>query len=145
MDIDLMVPKKSNFLTKEDVGEAGKNLTIRGFSQQEIGRDNEKETRYVIEWQQADFKPMVLNKENATRLKMICKTSDTTQMVGKTVNVYSDPFVAFGGEIKGGIRIRPVATTQPQQAPMQRQAAPQRDDGMGPPSPPIEAYSRDGF
>lgn len=148
MKIDDMTPSKSKFLTKEDVGETGKNLTISGFEQQEVGTENEKETKYVILWQQADYKPMVLNKENGNRLKLIAKTDDADQMVGTTVNVYNDPFVAFGGKTVGGIRIRAAttATARPQQRvaatvqrPAARPAAAPADD-MGPDSPPLDAY-----
>ena len=140
MKIDDMVPSKSNFLTKEDVGEEGVNLTIAKFKQEEVGFENDKELKFCIYWVDPNFKPMVLNKENATRLKMICKTDDTDQMIGKTVNVYNDPFVKFGKELKGGIRIRPVqhaeyAAQNPRPAP----AAP--EPGMGQPTPPIEAYN----
>lgn len=148
MNIDEMVPTKSRFLTKEDVGEQGKNLTIKQFTPTEVGQ--EKEARYVIEWHEADFKPMVLNKENSSRLKMIFKTADTNQMCGMKVNVYNDPFVSFGGEVVGGIRLRPVPATAaqslqpPQQRPPQQRrpaAPPPQDDGMGPPNPPLDAYT----
>lgn len=119
MKIDDMTPTKSNFLTKEDVGEAGKNLTIGGFEQKEVGTESEKEMKYVIVWQQADYKPMVLNKENGNRIKMIAKTDDTDAMIGLTVNVYSDPFVSFGGKTVGGIRIRAAVAPHPQSRPAQ--------------------------
>jgi len=147
MNIDDMIPKKSNFLTKEDVGEQGRNLTIKAFSQTEVGQ--EKEVRYVIEWSEQDFKPMVLNKENGSRLKMIFKTGESGQMIGKQVNVYCDPFVSFGGEIKGGIRLRPVATAAAANALPPRRPAPAQkaavveEDGPWQPSPPPEAYEKD--
>lgn len=144
--IDEMVPSKSNFLTKEDVTETGRNLTIGRFEQQEVGIDNNKELRFVIVWQQADYKPMVLNKENANRLKVIFKTDDTDQMIGKTINVYADPMVSFGGKIVGGIRVRAAAQRQAQARPAARQ--PQRSqersgavgDDPNDELPPLEAY-----
>jgi hypothetical protein len=153
-NIDDLVPSKSNFLTKEDVGEAGVNLTIKSFSQQEVGMEGAaKELKAIIEWQQADYKPMVLNKENASRLKMICKTADTDAMIGRTVNVYCDPYVKFGNEMKGGIRIRPVEHAQyqaqqpqrpqrvAQQPPQQRQQP--KSEPAWQDTPPVEAYGDD--
>lgn len=140
MKIDEMTPSKSKFLTKEDVGEAGKNLTIHSFEQQEVGTENEKETKYVIVWQQADYKPMVLNKENGNRLKLIAKTDDTDLMIGQTVNVYNDPFVAFGGKTVGGIRIRAAvsAVARPQARPAQKPAG--RPSDPDDELPPLAAY-----
>ena len=142
MNIDEMVPKKSKFLTKEDVGERGRDLTIKGFSQQEVGQ--EKELRYVIEWLEPDFKPMVLNKENSSRLKLIFKTGDSDAMIGRQVNAYNDPFISFGGEIKGGIRLRPcaqaaAANALPPRRPAPAQKAAQEDPWA--PTPPPESYA----
>ena len=137
MKIDEMVPTKSSFLTKDDVGEAGKNLTIAKFETQEVGVENDKEMKYVIVWQQADFKPMVLNKQNASRLKIIFKSDDTDAMIGGTVNVFCDPFVEFGGKIVGGLRIRPTTAQAQAKAPTQARK-PAQD--TGPESPPLEAY-----
>lgn len=146
--IDSLVPSKSNYLKKEDVGTGGRNLTIASFDQEEIGQDGEKELKLIVRWQQQDYLPMVVNKENASRLKMTLKTDDTDQMIGKTVNVYHDEFVSFGGKQVGGLRIRPPAHAAAQQqlrspAPQQRRAAPPQQEDMGPESPPIEAYGNE--
>jgi hypothetical protein len=121
------------------VGEVGKNLTIGGFELQEVGNDQEREQKYVVIWQQADYKPLVLNKENANRLKVICKTDDTDAMIGTTVNVYNDPMVSFGGKITGGIRVRP-SSARPQQKPAPRPAAKPAQEDPDDELPPIEAY-----
>ena len=125
--IDSLVPTKSSFLTKDDVGTAGKNLSIAGFEQQEVGNENEKELKYVVLWQQADYKPLVLNKENANRLKIICKTDGTAQMIGKTINVYHDEMVSFGGRVVGGVRVRPAAA-RPAQRPASKPPVQQAAD-----------------
>lgn len=134
MKIDDMTPTQSQFLKKEDVGEAGVNLTIKGFEQTMVGQGDDAETKWVIVWTNPDYKPMVLNKENGSRLKMVCKSDDTDQMIGRTVNAYNDPYVAFGGKVVGGIRLRaPQGPAQP--------ANPPQD--MGQPTPPIDAYGDD--
>lgn len=135
--IDSMVTSKSSFLRKEDVGETGVNLAIKAFKQEQVGQGEESELKFVIQWTNPQFKPMVLNKENASRLKMVFKTDDTDQMIGKVVNVYSDPFVAFGGKTVGGLRIR---SAQAQQG-----NAPRQQADMGPETPPLDAYSEKEF
>lgn len=147
-DIDTLVPTTSKFLTKEDVGELGKNLTIKTFSQAEVKGDSGTEVKAVIEWQEQEYKPMVLNKENATRLKAIFKTSNTDEMIGGMVNVYNDQFVTFAGRQTGGVRLRPPqhaqhAQQQAQQQPQQRPATHQ-DSGWQP-TPPPEAYENEPY
>lgn len=135
MDIDSLVPSKSSFLSKDDVGTEGRNLTIAAFSQHEVKSDNTSEMKWTVEWRE-DYKPMVLNKENTSRLKMIFKTSDTDQMIGKAVNVYNDEFVTFAGKVTGGIRLRPASNGAPQQ----QQARPSQQAEPWGPTPPVDAY-----
>ena len=146
--IDNLVKSKSKFLSKEDCGEAGMDLTVFRFTEQDVGKDGETERKYVIEWRETDVKPMVLNKQNANRLKAIAKSDDIDRMIGLTVNVYNDPFVEFGGKTVGGLRIRPIAharyqENRPQQArPQQAQRQPEYD---GPETPPVEAYEEPSY
>ena len=139
-NIDSMIPTKSNFLKKEDVGEEGVDLIIKGFDYQEVGQGEEKENKLVVTWTNPNYKRMVVNKENGSRLKMSLKTDDTDQMIGRAVNVYADPFVAFGGKTVGGLRIRAARsiTNKPTVRPSKPFAEPQ-DDGA--PTPPLEAYN----
>lgn len=148
MKIDDMIPTKSNFLKQDDVGENGKNLTIASFEQMDVGTENEKETKFCLVWLQKDWKPMILNRENGNRLKLIAKTDDTDQMIGLTINVFADKFVSFGGKTTGGLRIRAAASVQPRpqtrpaQKPPTRQAqvpAVDPNDEL----PPLAAYDDD--
>ena len=154
--IDDMIPTKSKFLKKEDVGEAGVDLIIAGFEYQDVGKDDDVETKLVINWTDKNYHPMVCNKENGSRLKMTLKTDDTDQMIGRAVNVYSDPYVAFGGKTVGGLRIRTAKSAAPV-SPQTRSALhpprarhPQDREGSsaddtGPPTPPLEAYQDEPF
>lgn len=135
--IDDLVPSKSNFLKKEDVSEAGKNLTIASFANMEVGMDGNKETKFCIVWQQQDYKPMIVNRENANRLKVIFKTDDITKMVGKTISVYSDPMVGFGGKIVGGLRLRPASAPTAQRS---KTAPPPAAEDPNDELPPVESY-----
>ena len=105
MDLDELVPSTSKYLAKEDVGIAGENLTIAGFTRETVGRGADADERAIIRWKE-DFKPMVLNKTNKNRIKRILDATSSEQVIGKTVNVYNDPEVEYGGEVTGGLRIR---------------------------------------
>lgn len=111
VSLDSLVPSESNYLTKEDVGEAGKNLTIAGFKIDTVGKGENAEQRCIMGFQEADVKPMVVNKTNMRRIKHVTGAETTGQARGKRVNVYNDPMVEFGGKLTGGIRIR-AATDQ---------------------------------
>lgn len=134
-NIDELVPSQSKYLTKNDVGEQGMNLRITGFERQSIKGDNGDEEKAVIVFA-GNVKPMVLNKTNAARLKHIFGSGNTDNMVGKTVNVFNDPMIEFGGRIVGGLRIR---------APQGQATAQPRSHTEGPrqPTPPAEAYDSD--
>lgn len=102
---DDLVPSESKYLKKDDCGEEGRNLTIKRFSRETVGQGQDADERAVVHWEE-DMKPMVLNKTNASRLKVILKASGPEDAVGKKVNVYNDPLIEFGGKIVGGLRIR---------------------------------------
>lgn len=105
MDLDELVPTTSKYLAKEDVGTEGKNLTISGFKRETVGHGAEADERAVMHFQE-DVKPMVLNKTNKNRLKHYLNAKTSEEVIGKTINVYNDPDIEFGGEIVGGLRIR---------------------------------------
>ena len=112
--LDSLVPTKSDYLSKDDVGEQGMNLTIAGFKMETVGQGAEADERCVMAFQEADTKPMIVNKTNLNRIKHITGAETTGQVRGKTINVYNDPMVEFGGKLTGGIRIRPATVIQPQ-------------------------------
>ena len=107
MDLDDLVKSESKYLAKEDVGEAGLNLTIESFTREEVGDDREKKT--ILNFKE-DIKSMVLNIGNKNRIKHFLKATTAEEVVGKQVNVYSDPDVEYKGKITGGVRIRGVAS-----------------------------------
>jgi hypothetical protein len=134
-----MITTKSSYLKKEDVGEGGRDLIIKKFEREELTHDEKTEMKLVLYFTDPSYKPMVINKENGSRLKMVLKTDDTDVMVGKVINVYSDPFVAFGGKTVGGLRIR--TPQQAANAPARARPAPPPVQDDGPPTPPIDAYA----
>lgn len=105
MTFDQLVPKNSKYLSKEDVGENGMVLTIRGFRMETLTNDDGDEDRMVMYFAE-DVKPMVLNRTNSQLIGVVtgCKTAGEAK--GKQIVVYNDPTVGFGGKIMGGLRIK---------------------------------------
>ena len=108
--LDSLVPSESKYLSKEDVGEEGMNLTIAGFKIDTVGQGENADQRCIMGFVE-DVKPMVVNKTNMRRIKHITGAETTGQARNKKINVYSDPLVEFGGKLVGGLRIRQATET----------------------------------
>lgn len=104
MKFSELVPTNSQYLKKEDVGPQGKNLTIKHFTRVKVSGDKGEETKAACHWVQPDYKPLLLNVTNGGVLEALF--GDTDGAKGKTVNVYFDRLISFGGKTVGGIRIR---------------------------------------
>lgn len=109
MGITLNDIKQSKYLTKEDAGEAGKDLTIQTVVMEQVGEDSQghPEMKAVIYWMEPQ-KPMVCNVENFQRISRITGQGDTDFWPNTRICVYNDPFVSFGNRQTGGLRVRPV-------------------------------------
>ena len=111
MDLDDLVPSESKYMAKEDVGTAGRNLTIDKFTREEVG--DAKDVKTILNFKEADAKPMVLNVGNKNRSKHYLAATNAEEVIGQVVNVYNDPDVEYKGKITGGTRIRGVQNPQP--------------------------------
>lgn len=112
---------ESKFLKKEDV-EPPKLVTIRGFSQQNAGRDDAPEMKWTMSFIELN-KPMVMNSTNLQLCAQALGSEETDHWIGKQVVLYNDPSVQFQGKLIGGIRIRapkrrPGAQAAPEPAPV---------------------------
>jgi len=105
VNLDDLVPSQSKYLTKEDAGTAGLNLTIKGFKRETVGQGRDADECAVIHFEE-DVKPMVLNKTNKNRIKHYLGVTTSEEAAGKVINAYNDPDVEYGGEIIGGLRLR---------------------------------------
>jgi hypothetical protein len=108
MSFDTLVPKNSKYLGKEDVGEDGLILTIRGFKMEAIKSDEGDEDKVILYFEE-DVKPMVLNRTNSQLISVCTGAKNTGDARGRQIVVYNDPTVGFGGKITGGLRIKKVA------------------------------------
>ena len=112
--LDQLVPSESKYLSKEDVGEQGMNLTIAGFSITKVGQGADADDRCILHFNEGNVKPMVVNKTNMARIKHVTGAETTGQARGKAINVYHDPMVEYGGKLVGGLRIRAAANQVPE-------------------------------
>jgi hypothetical protein len=112
VNLDELVPSTSKYLAKEDVGVAGKNLTIEKFTRESVGRGAAAEDKAIMHFKE-DVKPMVLNPTNKNRLKHYLQATTAEEVIGQVVNVYNDPDIEYGGEITGGLRIRGAKAAEP--------------------------------
>ena len=110
VSLDSLVPTQSLYLTKDDAGTSGLNVTIKGFSMETVGQGRDSDERCILHFEE-DHKPMVVNKTNMNRIKHVTGAEMTGQARGKKINVFNDPMVEYGGKLTGGLRIRPVVAT----------------------------------
>lgn len=122
MSFDQLVPSKSKYLTKDDVGEDGLILTVKGFRMETLESDDGNEDKMVLHFVE-DVKPMVLNRTNAQLIAVATGAKIAGDAKGKKIVVYNDPTVSFGGKITGGLRIKKV-TGAPKPAPAGTSADP---------------------
>lgn len=108
LSFDQLVPSNSKYLTKDDVGEDGLILTIKGFRMESLKSDDGEEDKMILHFME-DVKPMVLNRTNAQLVGVCTGAKVAGEARGKQIVVYNDPTVSFGGKITGGLRIKKVA------------------------------------
>ena len=106
-DINSLYPA-GEFMKKEDVPASGSQFVIASVSVEEIGGEDRKP---VVKFQ--DGRKFVLNKTNAGRISFALGTSEVEQWAGKTITLYNDPTVEYGGKMVGGIRVATPAPTVP--------------------------------
>ena len=103
---------ESKYLKQEDVDEEA-HVTIVKVGKANVARENdEPEFKWLIKFQEFP-KPMVLNSTNIKRLARACASEDTDDWAGKSVILYVDHDVEFGGKVVGGLRIRAIPKAEP--------------------------------
>jgi hypothetical protein len=120
MTFDSLVPSNSKYLTKDDVGEDGLVLTIKGFRNETIKGDDGEEDKIVLHFVE-DVRPMIINRTNSQLIGVCTGAKTAGEARGRQIVVYNDLTVSFGGKITGGLRIKKVAGAP-------KQAAPKRDE-----------------
>jgi hypothetical protein len=104
---DLFPP--SEYLKVDDVEASGGELTytIKGIARKEYDEeDGTKTVRGILTFNEAD-KKLTLNVTNTNALiAMYGKENIDTAWIGKTVILFVDPNVKYGGKMVKGLRIR---------------------------------------
>lgn len=100
---------ESKYLKQSDIPDPVQ-VTIHSLKKVNVARDDEDpDYRWTAKF--GEFaKPMVLN---VTNLKRLAKAlgDDTDDWMGKTVELYTDPDIEFGGNVVGGLRLRGLKRT----------------------------------
>jgi hypothetical protein len=97
----------SKYLKQDHIGDKHVRVTIREVRVEEIeGEDGKRERKPVLYFQGKDM-GMVLNFTNAGSLTDITGTDETDNWLGRSIVLYVDKTVMFGGKRVGGIRIAP--------------------------------------
>jgi hypothetical protein len=122
MSFEQLVPTNSKYLKKEEVGDDGVILTIKGFKQEMVEGDNGQDEQKLIMYFEENYNPMVINRTNAQLLAIATGAANAGEARGKEIIVYNDPTISFGNKVTGGIRIKKLAG-----APKQASKADPRD------------------
>jgi hypothetical protein len=102
----------SNWLRKEDLSDpvGGEVFTIKKLTEELVGQD--QQSKWACHWRERDVAPMLLNKTNL-RILAAMLGDDTDGWIGKEVEVYHDPSISYGGQLVGGLRVRPPRPPKP--------------------------------
>jgi hypothetical protein len=104
--------RESKFLKQSDVG-GGILVTITGCEQHNVAMQGaDPEMKWCLTFQEVE-KPLVLNGINAQLCEKVCNSDNSDDWVGHKIVLYTDPNVAFGGKIVGGIRVRAPKVAKP--------------------------------
>lgn len=118
---------ESKYLKRSDLDEhdGERVVTIVKIGQGNIARDDEApELKWMVRFKEFN-KPMVLNTTNIQLIAQATGSDDTDDWIGKTVVLYDDPNVSYGGKLTGGLRIKRVRTASAGKPAQQ----PRDDDG----------------
>lgn len=85
-----------------------KLVTIQKVTREVVtGAGGRKEECPIIYFNESNIKPLIMNSTNAKTISKILGTPDTEKWIGGQIQIYPDFTVKFGGEVTGGVRVRP--------------------------------------
>jgi hypothetical protein len=103
MGFNMQTELASQWLSKDDVTIQGTDACITRITSEQVGDDRDQ--KFAMHFQ-GNLKPLLLNKTN-TRIMVALYGADSDGWLGKTIQLYNDPTIGFGGQITGGVRVRP--------------------------------------
>lgn len=96
----------SPYLAQDDVRGGPIRATIKDVLMETVGQGSNAEEVAVLHFSDRGVKPLVLKAKINWLTIENAYGEDTEMWIGKPIDLYHDPNVSFGGEIRGGIRIR---------------------------------------
>ena len=96
------------YLKRESVTAEGEVHRVVKCAEEEINSsDGGSETKWILHL--SDLKPLIMNATNIRRcIAAFGGDSETNHWPGKSIVVYDDANVEFGGKVVGGVRLRAV-------------------------------------
>lgn len=94
----------SHYLTQKDFDEP-RTLTIQSFGEEEVKTENGPVSKFVLYFEEIEDRGFIVNSVNSQLLEKYC--GDDEDWIGMQIELYTDPSIAFGKKVTGGIRIRP--------------------------------------
>ena len=116
----------SNYISKSDVGK-GLLLTIKNYEKKNVGI-GKQDVQFVFYFDE-HVKGLILKPTNGKLIANIVGSADFDDWIGKKIVLFIDPTIEFGGEVKGGIRVR-APKNQPEQADIQQHQQVERKDSV---------------
>ncbi len=99
----------SMYLKQDDIDPAGMVVTIEQIEMRTIeGRNGEADQEKMCCKIEEYDKWLVLNATNRQAIKLYTNSATPAESIGKQIEIFVDPNIAFGGKIVGGIRLRQV-------------------------------------
>lgn len=99
---------KGEYLSYYDLVGGDETVTISEMKHETVtGPGGKKDDKLVARFTNPDILPMVMNVTNSKTITELYGTNKPAEWTGKSVVLFADPNVSRGGEMVGGIRIRP--------------------------------------
>jgi hypothetical protein len=95
----------SKFLKAEDLKEGPRTLTIKNVAEQEVGKDDKKEPKLVMTFDEDD-RGCTLGSVRYEQATEIFSSKNTDVWIGKKIQLVFDPSVKYAGKRVGGIAFR---------------------------------------
>jgi hypothetical protein len=133
MAYDMNEVLSSKWMANTDLPEQGVDLQMLNVTKEAVGEMLEE--KFALHFN-GGFKPLLMNRTNIRIINSLYGPN-TAGWIGKTVNVYNDPTVSYGGRVTGGVRVRMATAGQQQrwQAPQPQATAQEYMQASGGPFP----------
>jgi hypothetical protein len=93
------------YLKKEDC-DPPTLVTIDRFEEENVAREDQPQDMKWVMYFKDNEKGLVMNSTNLQLAAIAFGTQETDEWIGRSLVLYHDPNVSFGGKLVGGIRVR---------------------------------------